>query len=210
MDSADVVRRIFMTVILLTAAADLPGCASSRLSVLWRDRSYAGGIMSHLLVVVVKRSPILREMWEGRFVRELSKRGVTATPSYRLFPLNLPDTSEIVQAARGCDGVLIVTEVVYGTPTSVPGYVPMSPLSGDPWYRTYFHDCEREMHAGYGEAPSVVRHEGILWTTKERGRMIWSGVGEIRGLTAGAPGSGELAELFIPELSHQGFIAGGE
>jgi hypothetical protein len=165
-----------------------------------------------MFVIVVKKNSVLRQMWEDRFVSELSKHGVSATPSYRLFPRDLPDTNQIIEAAstRNYDGVLIVTRLTpSGNSTYVAGYTPCTPSSCYyPWYEAYFKHYQTEHRPGYNELTKVVRHEGELWTMKEGGRMIWSGVGEVADPNPAKPGNDEIVNLIVPELTNQGIIPG--
>ncbi|HEY6948485.1 MAG TPA: hypothetical protein VI297_06675 [Gemmatimonadales bacterium] len=63
-------------------AVTVAACASSsRLVDTWVRPDYAGGPMRSMLVLVVRRDPVRRRIWEDAFVSALAEKGVQATPS---------------------------------------------------------------------------------------------------------------------------------
>jgi hypothetical protein len=177
---------------------------------MWRDTSYTAGPMKNILVLAVKKNPAHRRIWEDGFIDELAKYGVTATPSYRLFYNDLPDTNDVILAimANGYDGVLLINRrVTQTTTTHIPGYTTKKPLySYDPWQNSYFLHYDREYHDGYTDTTKIVQHEVNLWTTKEKGRMIWSGTTEVLDPSSSKQVNDEILNLIIPELATQGII----
>src|SRR5258708_5676063 len=79
----------------------LSGCGSAgTLSNMWRDPSFESAPMKKVFIIAVRKDPVRRRLWEDGFVTELGKHGVTATPSYKLFPDALPDTAQSIEAIR--------------------------------------------------------------------------------------------------------------
>jgi hypothetical protein len=192
-------------------AALLSGCSSGELSKVWRDPQFKGTV-KNALVIAVRKDPVRRRMWEDGFVAELSKHGVAATPSYRLFPDVLPDTASVVGAIRsnGYDGVIVTRRLGVDTLTTyVPGtsrqefVTKYDPLRNS--YFTYYHDVT---DSGYTESERIVRHEVNVWSTEKDGRMIWSATGEAEEQGAGQSVDREIARLIVPALANQGIIPG--
>src|SRR5208283_4069929 len=121
---------IFFCIICFVAAT-LFSCATSRLTNTWKDPSYNSGPMTNMIVIAVKKNPLHRRLWEDGFAAEFAKHGVAVTPSYRLWPNDLPDTADVVAEVRkdNYDGVLIVSRMAteYST-TDVPGYATKTPV----------------------------------------------------------------------------------
>jgi hypothetical protein len=201
----------FAVALAAMGAAALAGCASNAgLVNMWRDPSYSDPPMRTMLVVALRRTAAFRRTLEDGFVHELAKRGVEATPSYRLFPNAPPDTSEIGQAVEryGHDGVIMVTRLrTERADRYVPGYVTTEPVTRvSPWtgrYRTHWVDVT---HPGYVEQDVTVRHEIELWDMRHDGRMVWTAVGEV--VNPGSPSevNHDIATNVVPELEKQGFI----
>jgi hypothetical protein len=196
---------------VIGAAALGGGCASNAgLVNMWRDPAYQEPPMHSVLVVAMRRTPVYRRTLEDGFVRELGKRGVEATPSYRLFPNAPPDTSDVEGAvsSHGYDGVLMITKL--RTETSdryVPGYVTTQPVTRvSPWtgrYRTRWVDVT---HPGYVEKDVTVRHNIELWDMRREGAMVWTADGEVVNPSSPGEVNHDIAHNVVPELERQGFI----
>ncbi len=102
---------ISAAVLVFGLAIHIVGCGSSTSLVnMWRDPAFTRGPMNNMLVIAIKKDPIRRRLWEDRFAADMTLRGVTVTPSYRLFPDAIPDTLQVVETVRAhkFDGVLTV------------------------------------------------------------------------------------------------------
>ena len=196
----------------MTVALLMLSCMPAQLSQVWKDPTYSEGPMSSLFVVAFKKNETNRRIWEDGFVAELAKRGVSAVPSYRLFPDKLPDTGRVIQAVldQGYDGILIVRR--YGMDTTiahVPGYVTVEPvLKYDSWKQEFYSDYIRTYHHGYWDTMKTVRHEVRIWTTAEGGRLIWAGIGSVMDPSSSATTNSAIVKTIIPELIRQGIVAG--
>ncbi len=205
------VRRPLLLLAVL-AAAGLAGCAApAQLVDLWRDPEYSARPMTRVFVVALKRDEARRRLWEDGFVRELARRGVAATPSYRDFPQAFPDTAQVVEAVHqgGYDGVIVTVKLPTETQhTYVPGYVASEPVTRyNPWwatYRTYWVEVYRP---GYVETEKVVRHRTDVWSTAgEKGHLVWTGTSEVFDPTSSQAVNHYIVTLVVPELAKQGII----
>ena len=191
-------------------AALFSSCSTSQLSDMWRDSSYNLGPMTNVLVIAVKKNAAHRRIWEDGFASDLEAHGVTVTPSYRLFPADLPDTNQVIESVKGngYDGVIVVNKLETEISTSSrPGYVTKTPVYRyNQWSQAYYVRYEREYHAGATDTSKVVRHEVNVWTTKEGGRMIWAGTGSVLDPASSKAVNDEIISLVVPELANQGII----
>ena len=193
-------------------AALLGSCAaSSNLVDMWKDPEAPNQPVRDVFVVVVQRDAITRRIWEDAFVKELDRRGVSATPSYRAFPAAPPDTDQIDRAVnqRGYDGVFIVHRLTTERRRNyVPGYVTTVPVTRfSRWgnaYHTYYHEIYQP---GYVENQRVVRYQINVWSAAVEGQMIWSGTTETIDPTSARDASKELSRLVVPELARAGVLA---
>lgn len=195
---------------LVVIGVTLASCAGSELVNMWKDPAYPETPMVNMLVITLKQDPVRRRMWEDRFVKELSKRGVTATPSYRLFEQALPDTQQVIDAVRthGYDGVLVTHKLQTESETRyVPGYTTNEPVTvrapGSGWYYTYYRDVH---YPGYTETDSVVSYETHVWSTKDGGRMVWAGTSQSVNPSSSEQVNREISKLIVPELAHKNVI----
>jgi hypothetical protein len=197
-------------VFVCTLASLLAGCAPGTLSNMWRDPYFNSGPMKNMLVVAVRGNPVRRRMWEDGFVAELTKHGVAATPSYRLFPDALPDSAQYAAAveANGYDGILVTRRLRPDTlATYVPGYTKSEAVTRyNPWKKAYVTYYREVQVPGYSEADVAARHEVDVWTTKGDGGMVWSAVGRVVQEGASSSVNDEIAGLIVPELEDEGII----
>lgn len=204
-------RRLRFGLVAAIALVILGGCSSSaKLVNMWRDPQAPQTPLKSSLVVVMKKDAALRRLWEDGLASELVAHGVQATPSYRLFETDVPDTQQVIDAVRaqGFDGVLVTHKLDTELETNyVPGYVTTQPVTvSNPWtgaYRTYY---ERVHVPGYTETDQVVRYQTDLWTTQPEGRMIWTGTTESINPTSSDAVNRDLVHTIVPELAKQGFI----
>jgi hypothetical protein len=203
-------RCSMLGVFVCTLASLLAGCAPGTLSNMWRDPYFNSGPMKNMLVVAVRGNPVRRRMWEDGFVAELTKHGVAATPSYRLFPDALPDSAQYAAAveANGYDGILVTRRLRPDTlATYVPGYTKSEAVTRyNPWKKAYVTYYREVQVPGYSEADVAARHEVDVWTTKGDGGMVWSAVGRVVQEGASSSVNDEIAGLIVPELEDEGII----
>jgi hypothetical protein len=194
-------------VALLAASA----CSSTSLVNMWKDPSYPRQPLRNVLVVTLRKDAASRRIWEDGFVSALKAHGVTATPSYQLFPNADPDTTQLTDlvAHRGFDAVLVAHRTGVDTQvTYVPGYRTDVPYPGvSPWTGHYFFYYQRIYAPGYVEADRVVRYETDVWMTANGGRLVWSGVTESFNPSSTQDVNHEIASDIVPELVRQRIMA---
>jgi hypothetical protein len=138
--------------------------------------------MQSVLVIGMMRNAAARRNWEDRMAEELSSRHVHATPSYSLFPGDLPDTDAVITQVRqeGIDGVMMVHPLGVESETHyVPGYVRTVPTTEyDRWDGVYYNYYRHIYEPGYVETEQVVRHEIDVYSTGSDGRLVWTGTSE--------------------------------
>jgi hypothetical protein len=202
-------RGISLSVFACVAVSLLAGCAPGTLSNMWRDTSFQSTI-KNTLIIAVRKDPIRRRLWEDGFAVELNKHGVTATPSYRLFPDAVPDTVQVLDAIRanGYDGVLVTRRLGVDTISSyVPGYAKKQLVTGYDTLRNAYYAYYREVtDSGYTETQLMAHHQVYVWTTVEGGRLVWAGTGDVEEQGSGESVNHAIANLIVPELARQGII----
>ena len=188
-------------------------CSSSLLVDEWSDPSFHAPPLKKILVINITKDLSKRQIWEDAFSEELSEYGVHATSSYRLFPLMLPDTNQVVKAIRenGFDGVLVTRPLLADTSSD---YVDSSVTTERlrrynlrtglyTYYKVYVQ------HPGYLESRITRRRSIEVWTTGKGGRLIWSATintPEMRTLEAVRD---NIADLVLHELVQQAVIKSG-
>lgn len=192
-------------------AVAVAACApSSRLVDTWVRPDYSGGPMRSMLVLVVRRDPVRRRIWEDAFVSALAAKGVAATPSYHDFPDRPPREDEVRQEVEQghYDGVLLARQLsaeerrTYVRPTAT-----LYPV-GRYWsgfYRGYVTVWRRVYRPGYVETTRVVSFETSVWSAEG---LVWSGRSETTDPTSAREFSQELSRLIVPALEQAGVVAG--
>jgi hypothetical protein len=210
MKITSIVRNAILPISVFSGALVFSSCATSYLSNLWVDPAYQSGSMKNVLVIAVNKNAENRRIWETGFSSELGKHGVTVTPSYQVFPKDLPDTNQVIEATKdkGYDGVITISRLATERVTTyVPGYVMAMPYYAPyRWHRGYFMFYDQMYHTGYLETSRVVRHEVNVWTTGEGGHMIWTGIGEVIDPSSVKQVNHEIVELVVPELTKKKII----
>ena len=188
-------------------------CGSTQLSHMWRDASYTAGPLKKILVVAVRKDQLRRRTLEDGFATALSWHGVDATPSYQLIATILSDTSFIDSVAKqgNFDGIMLVgrasAKITEGVTASSETTSPDSP--SQQWGGSYSEYYDHEYYPGYPIFNETVKDEIKIWAIRGRGRMIWSGVGEIHKSGQGEDVSGEIISIIVKELVKQEVIAAG-
>jgi hypothetical protein len=211
--SSSLVRRVRPLALPALFLLAIAGCGtSSQLVNTWSDPSFRDGPMSRVLVLGMVRDPARRRTWEDRFVAELEKNGVDATPSYRVFPNALPDTNAIIDVVnrKGYDGFIVTSRLPTRTRTAyVPGRVESYPVTRySPWRRAYVTYWNDLYYPGYVETERVVRYRTDVWSMAADGRLVWSGTTEIFDPSSSRSVNREIAERIVPALAKGGIVRG--
>jgi len=204
------VRIIGFVLILGIFAAGFFGCGSAQLVNVWKNPEQPKTVFTNMLVITMKRDAAVRRLWEDNFVNALRKHGVTATPSYELFPTELPDTLQVVAAVRdnGYDGVVTTSPMPYKTADQyMPGYITQVPVYRyDPWYNTYSVYYRDIYEPGYIAVDTIIRYRTDVWDTKDKGELVWTATSELIDPTSTQAVDHEITKMIIPELAKQGVI----
>jgi hypothetical protein len=202
-----------LTLVALGAAAvafGLAGCGSTRLSEHWRDPAWSGPALNNVLVMVVRKEPARRRLWEDAFVAALRKRGINATPSYRTFPDSVPseDAIDDVMQQTSYDGIILsrrlgTAELRHYVPPTVVGF------GGRRWggfysrYRTYYGAVYQP---GYVEAERVVTNETSVWDARKNGNMVWSATSRSSNPSSANDLAGDLSDVAVSQMAKDGIV----
>jgi len=146
---------------------------TTRMTDTWKDKTYQGKAQK-ILVIMVAKSPDMRELFEDRFVGELNSRGNNTFQSYTIVPMEQLRDKEVVKSkikSSGADTVLISRLVDTKTIESYnPGLIYVVPASYYDWWGYYavvFADY------GYTGNVAVAYIETNLYDVKSE-KLIWS------------------------------------
>jgi hypothetical protein len=203
-------RHIGIALVVGILAAGIFGCSSAQLVNVWKNPEQPTATLTNMLVITMKRDAAIRRLWEDSFVNALRVHGVSATPSYELFPTELPDTQQVVAAVHdnGYDGVIITTRLPHKTTSQyMPGYITQVPVYGyDPWYNTYSMYYRDVYQPGYFATDTIIRYRTDVMDTKDKGELVWTATSEVIDPTSSQAVDHEITEMIIPELAKQGVI----
>ena len=200
-------KRIKLFVLLLiTAAFLLASCTTTTVMTdVWKDKTYQGK-PQEIVVIMVAKSPDMRNLFEDRFSAELDARGNNAFQSYTIIPMEQLRDKEMVKSkirSSGADTVLISRLVDTKEIKSYrPGQIYAVPSAYYGWggyYDIVFADY------GYTGDVQVAYIETNLYDVKTE-KLIWSGHSK----TERTEGEQQLINAFIKviikKLSSAGII----
>ena len=169
--------------------------------------------MKKILVVAVRKDQARRRIWEEGFAAALSAHGVNATPSYRRLAETLPDTGRINAIAKegDFDGIMLIGKASARTALGAAASSDLT-LEDSPdqqWGGLYGDYYDREYYPGHPEVHEIVKDEITIWAVKGRGRMIWTGVSEVRQDDQVQDMSVEIISSIVHALAEQGVISAG-
>ena len=186
------------------------GCTGSELTNTWMNPYFTGPPLTSMLVIAVKRNPVSRRIWEDGLVADLAAHKVVATPSYVLYPDDVPDTNQVAAAFqdRHYDGVLIIRRLpTQRTVYDSPGYVRKEAVTRYNRLKDAYFTIYRDVYEpGRSDTLKVMRHEMEVWSTGEGAQMIWAGTGESLDPTSRDAVRQQITGIVVPELAGQGII----
>jgi len=177
----------------------LMSCTTTTLKSVWKDKNYQGK-PNNIIIIMVTKSPITRELVEGMFVAGLDARGNNATASYRIIPLDqLPDRDIVESRIRGigADAVLVSRLVdrkkmeTY-TPSVTYGFIP------DFYYDWWGYYDYVMVTPGYTDETQVLIAEINMYDI-ETEKLIWSARSE----TEVTEGDQQLIKTFVKVMIHK-------
>jgi hypothetical protein len=190
----------------------LLGCAArSQLYDMWVDPQPLAAPLENLLVIAMTREEPARRLWEDEFVSQLQEHSTRATPSYRLFESDIPDTNQIASALarEGFDGVLVINRLPGQTETRyVRGYVTTEPVTRYNYWRGRYETRYREiLHPSYLETSQIVRRQIDVTSARNNGELIWTGTTETIDPTSPEMVRKDSGAIIVTELAKNGVIS---
>ncbi|MGD0674997.1 MAG: hypothetical protein ABSC94_06225 [Polyangiaceae bacterium] len=165
----------------------------------WKNQSYTGGPMKEIAVFAFRLNETDRRTLEDQFASALRGYGVHATPSYAIFPEELPDPASVRGTLQGSgyDGALVstlrgVSEQVMVTPDAdwPGGFTSAYTGPGGPVY---------------GQTDQYVKFETSMWSPSS-GKMVWSTVTETENPMSKHDFESSLTRTVVPSLAKEGLI----
>jgi len=159
--------------------------------------------MTHILVVGARVDPTQRRTLEDGFASALSMHGVRATPSYVLFPDQLPDKAQAraVVQREGFDGVLV--SVLRGIREETFIDVRVNPGGG--FFNGYWGPGWAEPLPP-PQTNEDVKFETTLWNPQGPGKLVWWAVTETANPSSGREFVSSLVKSIEPALTKAGLI----
>jgi hypothetical protein len=174
---------------------------------LWQAKNMPRTPLKRIVVFGGGLSEAGRRTVEDGFVAALSEKGVTARPSYDLFP-SLPDKESARSAvvAAGFDGALVTSlRSVRDRPTFVPG----SPTGTGFWDSYYGPGWGGGYSPGYVVEDEEVSMETTLWDLRSsNGTLVWSATTKTTNPTSGGDTVKSVTREVIPKLEDVGLLPG--
>ena len=179
-------------------------CATTTVTHVWKDNTYHQGQAQKIVVIMVAKSPDMRNLFENRFVAELNARGNNAIQSHKIVSMEqLPDR-ELVKSeikSLGADTVLVSRLVDIKTIESYnPGLIYVVPEFYYGWgayYSRIFADY------GYTGKAQVVYVETNLYDMKTE-KLIWTAHTK----TERTEGEQQLINTFVKVIAKKMAAAG--
>ncbi len=167
--------RLLVVKFLLGALAVLflAACAATQKTAEWRDPSYAGQKFDDILVIGVANEATVRRMFESNLVDELTKKQLTAIPSFSIMAQDTKISKAAIKAAiagKNIDAVLVTHLVgveqkeVYQPPMYSPGFG---------YYGYYSSAYTRVYEPGYYQRYQVIKLETTLYDVTSE-KPVWS------------------------------------
>ena len=192
-------RFIMFCCIAVICLFGLMSCATTTLNNVWKDKNYQGK-PHNIIIIMVTKSSVTRELVEGMFVAGLDARGNNAVASYRIIPLDQLPQRDIVESkiqGMGADAVLVSRLVdrkkmeTY-TPRVISGFIP------DFYYDWWGYYDYVIVTPGYTDETQVIIAETNMYDI-ETEKLIWSARSE----TEVTEGDQQLIKTFVKVIIHK-------
>jgi len=158
----------------------ITACATTRLTMIWKDQTYVGQPRK-IMVIGVAKKPVNKRILEDEFVRQLKARGTNAVASYTVMPDEKQGDQAVIAAKmkeQGADAVLISRMASKKTVTTyVPGTVYYPPSYYGKWRDYYGHGYEAVYTPGYIAEDEYALMETNLYDAGTD-KLIWSASSE--------------------------------
>ncbi len=150
----------------------LASCATTELTTVWKDESYRGTIKK-VVVVGAFKLPSVRNSFEDEFVRQLKARGLDATASYALVPIDELSAKDFLMTEirkTGADTALVTRMVDKKT---IERYVPGEVFAAPNYYYHWGPYFDYIYTPGYMVTEEYAYAETNIFDTGN-GNLIWS------------------------------------
>jgi hypothetical protein len=152
-----------------------------------------------------------RRSWEDAFSAELAKHNVVATPSYSLFPDEVPDTNQVIQIVQsnGFDGILVYRrnapeiDIQYRQGFGLSEHNMVYDRFSESFVVSYYRDRK---YAVSIDSQKVDMRTIDVWATKNEGQIIWSATSKTPEPNAIEKVRPEIVQLVMSELTRQKII----
>lgn len=183
----------------------LMSCTTTTVKNVWKDKDYQGN-PNNIIVIMVTKSPVTRELVEGMFVAGLDARDNNAVASYKIIPIDQLTDRDIVESkirSMGADAVLVSRLVDRKTMETYDfGVIYAIPNFYYDWWGYYDYVM---VTPGYTDETQVLIAETNMYDIKTE-KLIWSARSE----TEVTEGSQQLiktfVEIMIRKLASEGVI----
>ena len=205
-------HKILLAGVFLFFGVILSACNSSHLISIWKEPEVRPSSLKSFFVICVNNNNSKRRQWEDAIAHTLNSRGVKASPSYKYFPKDVPDSSDLSSfLGNKFDAVLMIHKVneemrKYRT----PGYAAVYPIGGfrNHFYRNYARIYHEVYIPGRIEQEKVYQLETTIYEPREDGRLIWSAVTETADPRSTKDFTDEVLGIIIPKLTSDGILPG--
>jgi hypothetical protein len=186
----------------------LSGCISTALVEHWRDATYTGPPLHKVLVVGVQKDGGRRRIWEDGMVAALSREGLQATPSYRVYPDKAPSADELADGVLATHFVDASKSYYWSEFGPYPGYAPYGPF-GFGWRHRYFGYWDWAYSPGYVDVQQRADYQTDVFVVDAAGgKLIWTGITRSVDLSSAAGVTDEISRVLVPELGREGILSG--
>lgn len=197
--------------LVLVAAALALGChkespAKTTLPSTWRNPELPPAAFQKLFVIGIGRNDENRRLYESSMARELSKKGVSAVPSWSLFPdPGKLDRAEVLIAVqdRGFDGVIIARLRHVKEDAE---YVPAAPMySSDLYMSGYDEKYAVNSSPAHYEKRTTYQVETALYSVRDE-TLAWVALSDTVNPQSVSDIIDSLASRIVAQLEAEGFV----
>jgi hypothetical protein len=187
------------------------GCASTELVDIRGESPFSFRSLKSVLVISVGSSGVQRRVWENAFSAGFAGRGVAAVSSYHQFPDSEPDNRQLDESVHRFqfDAVIIIRRLA----SDVRGQAPQAYSVGGlgeqygQWRQRFaVHDTDME-RAGYADSQKTDVRSIDVWSTDERGRLIWGATSRTADPNSVQEIGDTVVETVLMELAKKGIVA---
>ena len=151
-------------------------CATTKLTSVWKDSAYTGGVLEKVMVVGLSDNLRNRKMFEEVFVKEFKDNGIEAIPSFSAILLAKDLNRDTIkdEAERRAIDAILVTHLSDIKEKEVP----YEPLDYEISFYRYYRKVKQYDHApqSYTQVKDV-RMKNNLYEAKTE-KLIWSASSE--------------------------------